>query len=220
MALYDRRVAPERWISAELARRMTEMSRALNRQLGVMIDRRGRVSHVIVGDAHQLFIPDLTRQRAGSGRFRGIRLVHTHLRGEGLSEDDLTDLSLLRLDAVVVLQAQSDGLPGFMEVGTIRPDAPMGSDAPWTIERKRSLGEFSEHFIEFIEELERALASTTQTTRVPGAEGAIVIGVSTHQNDESEASLDELERLAHTAGLQVLDRFLQRRRKPDHKFVI
>ena len=82
MALYDRRVAPEQWVSQELARRMTEMSRALNRQLGVMIDRRGRVSHVIVGDAHQLFIPDLTRQRAGSGRFRGIRLVHTHLRGE------------------------------------------------------------------------------------------------------------------------------------------
>ncbi|MEC8194661.1 MAG: GTPase HflX [Myxococcota bacterium] len=220
MALYDRRVAPEQWVSQELARRMTEMSRALNRQLGVMIDRRGRVSHVIVGDAHQLFIPDLTRQRAGSGRFRGIRLVHTHLRGEGLSEDDLTDLSLLRLDAVVVIQAQSDGLPGFMEVGTIRPDAPMGSDEPWSIERKRALGEFSADFIGFIEELERVLASTTQTTRVPGAEGAIVIGVSTHQNDESEASLEELERLADTAGLQVLDRFLQRRRKPDHKFVI
>ena len=93
---------------------MCEMSRALNRQLGIMIARRGRVSHVIVGDAHQLFIPDLKRHRAGSGRFRGLRLIHTHLRGEGLSEDDLTDLSLLRLDAIVVVQAQVDGLPGFM----------------------------------------------------------------------------------------------------------
>ena len=220
MALYDRRTLPEQWVSGQLARRMTEMSRALNRQLGVMIDRRGRVSHVIVGDAHQLFIPDLKRHRAGSGRFRGIRLVHTHLRGEGLSEDDLTDLSLLRLDAIAVIQAQSDGLPGFMEIGTIQPDAPANSDAPWTIERRKSINHFTEDFIAFIEELERQVASTTQTSRVPGAEGAIVIGVSTRNHDEAEDSLDELERLAHTAGLQVLDRFLQRRRKPDHKFVI
>ena len=113
---------------------MTEMSRALNRQLGVMIDRRGYV-YVIVGDAHQLFIPDLKRHRAGSSRFRGIRLVHTHLRGEGLSEDDLTDLSLLRLDAVVVLSAGMDGLPGFMEVGTIRPMRP-----PMTPSHGRSSG--------------------------------------------------------------------------------
>ena len=61
------------------------MSRALRRQLGIMVDRRGRVTHVIVGDAHQLFIPDLQRHRAGAGRFRGIRLIHTHLRSEGLT---------------------------------------------------------------------------------------------------------------------------------------
>jgi GTP-binding protein HflX len=196
------------------------MSRALNRQLGVMIDRRGRVSHVIVGDAHQLFIPDLSRHRAGSGRFRGIRLVHTHLRGEGLSDDDLTDLSLLRLDAVVVIQAQSNGLPGFMELGHIRPDAPADDDKPWNTERRPNIAAFSEDCVAFIDELENQISRSAQTRRVPGAEGAIVIGVSTSKADQADASLDELERLAHTAGLQVMDRFLQRRRKPDHKFVV
>ena len=90
----------DRFVGVELARRLTELSRLLNRQLGILIDRRGEITHVIVGNAHQLFIPDLTRTRAGSGRFRGLRLVHTHLRGEGLSRDDLTDLTLLRLDAI------------------------------------------------------------------------------------------------------------------------
>ena len=199
---------------------MTEMSRALNRQLGVMIDRRGYVTHVIVGDAHQLFIPDLKRHRAGSSRFRGIRLVHTHLRGEGLSEDDLTDLSLLRLDAVVVLSAGMDGLPGFMEVGTIRPDAPADDATPWAVERRKSLNDWPTNYLAFIEELEGQIGSSAAIQRVPGAEGAIVIGVSTSKHDEAEDSLDELQRLAHTAGLQVLDRFLQRRRKPDHKYVV
>ena len=69
---------------------MAEIARELNRQIGILVDRRGHVTHVIVGDAHRIFIPDLTRHRAGSGRFRGLRLLHTHLRGEGLTQDDLT----------------------------------------------------------------------------------------------------------------------------------
>ena len=39
-----------------------------------MINRDGDITHVIVGDAHRLFIPDLKRHRAGDGRFRGIPL--------------------------------------------------------------------------------------------------------------------------------------------------
>jgi len=196
------------------------MSRALGRQLGIMVDRRGRVSHVIVGDAHQLYIPDLQRHRAGSGRFRGIRLIHTHLRAEGLTEDDLTDLSLLRLDAIVVIQSQTDGLPGFMEVGSIRPDAAADDKKPWHIERRVNVHAWNENFIEFIDELEGRISSSVAVQRVPGAEGALVIGVATGKNNDADESLDELERLADTAGLQVLDRFLQRRKKPDHKYVV
>ena len=48
-----------------------------------------------------------SRHRAGSGRFRGLRLLHTHLRGEGLTQDDLTDLSLLRLDMVLAFKVTS-----------------------------------------------------------------------------------------------------------------
>ena len=99
---------------------MTELSRDIKRQIGILIDRSGKLSHVIVGDAHRLFIPDLRRHRAGSSRFRGLRLVHTHLRGEGLSQDDLTDLSLLQLDAIVVLQVKIDGLPGGVELAYLR----------------------------------------------------------------------------------------------------
>jgi GTP-binding protein HflX len=40
---------------------------------------------------------------AARGRFRGLRLVHTHLRGEPLTRDDLTDLALLRLDLVAAV---------------------------------------------------------------------------------------------------------------------
>ena len=96
--LYDRTIPRNRFIHAQLGRRLSELSRELKRQIGLMADRNGMITHVIVGDAHRLFIPDLTRHRAGEGRFRGLRLLHTHLRGEGLTRDDLTDLAFLRID--------------------------------------------------------------------------------------------------------------------------
>ena len=218
-ALYRRRVPPQRWVSPELARRLAELSRQLNRQLGVMVERGGRVTHVIVGDAHRLFIPDLRRHRAGEGRFRGLRLVHTHLRGEGLSRDDLTDLSLLRLDAVVLVQARLDELPGEVEAATLEPSPEPGAP-PYRIERYPSVHGWNTDFLALITELEGQFRRADALRRVEGAEGAIVVGVTTGRAAEAEASLDELERLAHTAGLQVMDRVLQVRRTYDGRFVM
>lgn len=205
---------------------MTELSRHIRRQVGLLVDRRGRVTHVIVGDAHQLFIPDLSRHRAGSGRFRGLRLLHTHLRGEGLSRDDLTDLTLLRLDAVVAIQAGMDGLPGRAELGTLRPEAAGGvpgddaADPPWTVERIASVYSWNTDFRRFIEDLESRFSRRDARVRVEGREAAILVGVTTGDPRQAEASLDELERLAETAGLQVLDRVLQVRRRYDGRYLI
>ena len=97
---YRRRVSPQEIVSPELARHLTELSRETHRQVGVLINRKGEIEHVIVGDAHQLELPDIGRARAGQVRLRGLRLVHTHLKSEPLTKDDLTDLALLRLDLV------------------------------------------------------------------------------------------------------------------------
>ena len=218
--LYARRIPPEQFLSADVGRRMTELSRALNRQVGLLVDRRGRVSHVLVGDAHRLFIPDLGRHRAGEGRFRGLRLLHTHLRGEGLSRDDLTDLSLLRLDAVVVVQALIDGLPGWAEVGTLNPEAGDDDPQPWAVERIKSIYDWTTNFRVFIAQLEAHFSQRDATHRVPDTEAAILIGVATGDMAEARASLGELRRLAETAGLQVMDEVLQGRRQVDGKHVL
>ena len=57
----------------------------------------------MVGDQRGITIPDLSRYRTGILRLRGLRLIHTHLQGEPLTEEDLTDLALLRLDMMVAL---------------------------------------------------------------------------------------------------------------------
>lgn len=51
---FRRRVSPHDIVSAELARHLTEFSHETNRQVGVLLSRKGEVEHVIVGNAHKL----------------------------------------------------------------------------------------------------------------------------------------------------------------------
>ena len=101
---YRRRVPPSKVLSAELARHLAQISNDLRRQVGVFVSRDGAIRNVIVGDAAQLMLPDIGRLRGRAGRFRGLRLVHTHLKGEPLTADDLNDLALLRLDMVIMVE--------------------------------------------------------------------------------------------------------------------
>ena len=119
--LFRRRLPADRLLTPEFARELTELSGDIRRQVGVLIGRRGDIQHVMVGDASSIELPDWGRLRAGRGRLRGLRCVHTHLADEGLSADDLTDLAVLRLDAMVSIAVLDDGLPGLVHVAFLAP---------------------------------------------------------------------------------------------------
>ncbi|MFH1463273.1 MAG: GTPase HflX [Pseudomonadota bacterium] len=216
--LYQRRVPAERFVSPELARSLCELSRDTGRQLGLMLDRGGYVYMVIVGDAHQLFIPELGRSRAGSRRFRGLRLVHTHLRSEPLSTEDLTDLALLRLDTVVAIEASIEGLPLAVEFAHLLP--PGAAEQMWRVERRPSVWALDDDFLAFIEDLEAQFRRGDHLSQVDDGRGAVLIGVTTGDAASARLSLEELERLADAAGLRVLDSVLQQRRALDGKTLI
>jgi len=212
--LYQRRVPADRWVSPELARRMTELSREVNRQVGVLVDRLGVVEKVIVGDAHQLHIPDLGRSRAGAGRFRGVRLLHTHLRGEGLTKDDLTDLALLRLDGIAAIQVKTDGLPGPTEFAHLLPP---GSGDIWRVETV-DVYAWGDDFAAFIKGLEAQFRPANR--QVDPRDAAVCISVTVGNAQGARRSLEELERLTDTAGLRVADRVLQVRRELDGRTLV
>jgi GTP-binding protein HflX len=101
---------------------MGELSAETRRQIGVLIDRKGHIQYVMVGDNKEIELPDFKRVRVASGRFRGLRCVHTHLRGEHLTQDDLTDLALLRLDLMAAIDVDKDtGLPGLIHAAHLLP---------------------------------------------------------------------------------------------------
>src|SRR5215831_9059798 len=119
--LYQRRIHPREVVTQEFARHLTEISREINRQVGVLVNRGGYVEYVVVGNARAIVLPDLKRTRMSVERFRGLRCLHTHLSGEELSQDDLTDLALLRLDLMAAIEVRPDGLPGLVRAAYMLP---------------------------------------------------------------------------------------------------
>jgi GTP-binding protein HflX len=120
--LYRRRTPPEYIVTSELARDMSRLSHEIRRQIGLLINRGGKIESVIVGDSQGITIPDTSEYRTAPGRLRGLRCVHTHLKNESLTRDDLTDLALLRLDVMAAITPNKDGLPQKVYMAHILPE--------------------------------------------------------------------------------------------------
>jgi GTPase len=218
--IHRRRVPPHQIVSPELGAFLCEVSRELERQVGVLLDRRGGIEAVVVGDAHRLELPDVGRLRAGRGRFRGLRLVHTHLRGEPLTRDDLTDLAALRLDLVAAIDATADGLSAQVRAAHLLPDNPEGR--LWQLLPPQPLAQDGLAFDALIQALEEEFARTTdRAVARDGRPAALLVHVAVGRAAaESEARVAELRELCRTAGLQVVGVTTQRRPDPDPRHLL
>lgn len=207
-------------IGADFARALADLSREISRQIGVLIDRQGHVCFVVVGDAHRIVLPDIKRYRAAPDRLRGLRFIHTHLKEESLTQDDLTDLALLRFDMVCAITVRPSGLPGIMYAAHLLPREEKQKNA-WTILEPKMPWEYKIDFLEFIEEIESEWGSAQGRSKdALKRERAILVGLWGSGDRESQARMIELEELALSAGLLVIDRFIQHRSKIDPKTVL
>jgi GTP-binding protein HflX len=214
-----RRLKEDRLVTNDLARAMTELSAEIRRQVGVLVDRGGNVQHVMVGSPSGIELPDWGRLRAGRGRLRGLRLIHTHLASEGLTRDDLTDLALLRLDAVVSISVGEDGLPGLAHAASLCP----ANDEGRSTEKLPPChpAEFDFEFSAWIRDLENELARATATRDVGPGERAILVSVTAGRDRETlEMHVEELRELARSAGVEVVEVITQSRPKVDPRTVL
>jgi GTP-binding protein HflX len=205
-------------VTGELARQLCELSRKINRQIGILLSRRGEVGCVIVGSHHNLLIPGLDSFRSSSRRFKGLRLIHTHLNNEELSTEDLADLAMLRLDLVCAIEAGEDGLPGYAHIAHLIPENPEGRY--WQILPPTHPAEIDLDFRSFINSLEGEFAKTQKTRRVEAAERAMIVRVETDPRFDGESSVEELKELCRTAGVEVFDAVIQHRAETDPRFLI
>jgi GTPase len=221
--IYRRRVPLDAIATPELIRSLCEGSSEASRQVGALIHRSGQVDYVIVGDSNRLMLPDFGRLRAASGRFRGLRLVHTHLHGEPLSHDDLVDLVRLRLDMVAAIQLKPGGDPRAVTYAYSVPKQP--DSPPYRIVGPDHPSRLRDDFGDLITNLESEFARHTRTRTVATeTERAILVQVGAKTQRDSaermEVSLRELRELARTAGVEIVETVTQVRDRIDPKFVM
>ena len=203
----------------ELAHHLAGISRDLGRQVGVLARRDGTIQSVIVGDATSLEIPEIGRLRGRLGRLRGLRLLHTHLRGELLTADDLNDLALLRLDLVAMIEATEEGLAGRVEVAHVLPYVPENGSAADEAFRRVSApdaGRLDFDFLPTVKALEAEFAKLS-AGRISdtASERVLVIGV-TPDDDHFEETLE----LVRSAGVQIAGWVRQKRHRIHPRTVV
>ncbi len=221
--IYRRRVPFDTIATPELLRALAEASLESGRQVGALVHRSGQVDYVIVGDASRLMLPDIGRLRGTSGRFRGLRLIHTHLHGEPLSHDDLTDLVRLRLDMICVAQMSPSGDTRGITYAYNVPTQP--SMLPYRVVGPVHPSKLDENFGELMTALEAEFSREAKTRAVDSPESrAILIQVANKSDrvalDRMDPSLRELRELARTAGVTVVDVVTQVRERIDPRFVV
>ena len=220
-----RRVPLSDITTPELVRSLSDASRETKRQVGALVHRSGSIEWVVVGTATGLMLPDVGRLRAAEGRFRGLRLIHTHLFGEPLTHDDLVDLTRLRLDLVCAVQLSPQFEARTLTWAHNIPERGEGTDRskPYDIVGPVPFGRPTPDFGQLINALEEEFARRGRV-RTVAQQRAMLVHVGTRQGPGSQIrasiSLRELESLATTAGVNVVDQVLQLRDRIDPKWVL
>lgn len=232
--IYRRKIPPFSIITPELAREIAHISAEINRQVGILINRKGEIDYVIVGTFNRIVIPELKGYRDHIARLKGLRFIHTHLiknknyhKQSGLDQDDLIDLAFLRLDLLGALEVRENGEPGKIHIAYILPNPEFltGSLSKennfFYFLKPCYVWDLKENFLELIKNLEDELERIKPRKEVDeNKDRAILIFLQKPGEDFLEERIAELKELARTAGVTVVGEVIQKRPSPDPRYVI
>lgn len=201
-SLYNYELESGAFLPRELMQALARFTAAMNREIAVYITRDGEIVDVSVGTDRDVELRDY-RLRRNVNRLSCIRCVHTHPNGDGrLSDVDLSALRSFRYDAMVAIGCKN-GEPTFVQAAFLGEKASILMDEP---ERWYRLPETA--WLRQID-LSDELVGRENPEDPNAKERAVLMGI------ESMESLEELGRLADTAGAEVVGAFLQKRDRPD-----
>ena len=201
--LYSYELEDGEFLPRELMKILAECSCAVNREIALYITRDGEIVSVSVGTDCDVELTDY-RLRRNVNRLSYVRCVHTHPDGDGrLSDVDLSALKIFRYDAMTAVGVKN-GEPTFVQTAFLVENAEvlLSDTARWY---KLPDAEWLNQI-----DLSDELVGREETKQVEDErERAVLMGI------ENTESLEELRRLAETAGAEVVGAFLQKRDKPD-----
>ncbi len=201
--LYEYEVDEDTFLPHELMQVLARFTAAMNREIAVYITRDGEIVDVSVGTDRDVELRDY-RLRRNARRLSCVRCIHTHPNGDGhLSDVDLSALRSFRYDAMVAIGCLR-GEPTFVQSAFLAEKQNILMDEPARWYRTPD-----SEWMHQVLESDRVVGWESGEEENNGRERAVLMGI------ESMESLDELARLAETAGAEVVGKFLQKKDKPD-----
>jgi GTPase len=238
--ILQQRIPSDKILTVDLAEAAAEFAQESGTNLSIVIDRRGQVVNVTVGNPSDVQMPELRGVRVGPGRLCGHRIVYTQLPGRQQvasgaavpSKEELQFMAKNRMDVLAKIEVNPNGtfsrgrgetveLADAVHIAHLLPGRD-GEGKLWKVLPPSTVREAQqEDFNELIGALEnefRRLAPRLQISE--GEERAILIGIITQDCDmwQVEDDLDELSQLSRTAGATVCGRLTQARIQPDPKY--
>ena len=218
--IYEMKIPKGRVLTEELVSILARVSSSANREISVLIDRKGNVLDVSVGDSNSADVYPVNVRR-GETSLAGVRCIHTHPSGKSfLSELDISTLKQLRLDMMIALGVL-DGKPTGVSCAILSED----------MQKVEIYGPYNP-YSEKLDEIAELIRVTDKTGKKTGIiqkgekERALLIGIETPDTpviigvSEASISLKELVELAKTAGAEVVDTILQKRPSRDPAFLV
>ncbi len=186
---------------------VTALTSKLNREISIFISRSGRILAIGIGDSTTVPLAHLSQKR-GERRFNGVRCIHTHPNGNaGLSDVDISALRSCRFDCIAAVGVEH-GIRGGMQVAYIR-----GADIEMVNVKEEIPDAALLSKIELYEK-ESILPKEQDTV----AKRSLLVHASV--DEDAQYSLNELENLARTMGLNPVERVIQKKENPDKSYYI
>ena len=202
------------FIDMELLKLMVSITEKTGLQVDVLINRKGIVKDVFVSEKDKT---DLTSLKENPNCGEGLRLVHTVPKGDSnLTTLDKVALTNYRLDCVCAIGVSVTGMVGA-HVGY--PDSKdMNIVYVPNVMYINKYGLLDK--IDTVQNRKQKLKTVELYNNFKRQQRAILVMAEIEKDDDIVTDLKELEGLATTAGILVVNKIWQKRPKPDPKYVI
>lgn len=205
--LYELDLTGEIFAPRELLDVLAVFTTAINREISIYVSRSGSILDITIGNLNSVELKDMHLRR-NNRRLSMVRCIHTHPGGNPqLSDVDISSLRAMRFDAMAavgVLDGKATGIQAAFlgeSVGGINKVELTGVIPVNRIPQRA--------WMEAIETADAEVLKGDSSGTEEEQERAFLVGL------DSERSLDELARLADTAGAVVVGRMLQKKSKPE-----
>ena len=201
----------ESFIPLQLLSFISDMTNKYKSEFVVTIDRKGKILSIDIGSSDSASFVTEGKPNGLSG----IRVIHTHPSAScKLSDMDKSALKRNNLDCMCAISVRESGAYDA-EVGFLNGDK---IDLKY-VHNTDYINKYG--LLEAIDEYDKIAKANAEKWYTTEDERTTAVIVKVDLNGEdNDADLDELESLAHTSGIEVVARILQKKAKPDVRFLV